>query len=60
MPLNSEGIATCTFPASPAGTYTIEAAYSGDDQFEDSSGSKDHVGGGARSFESTRIQVKLI
>ena len=40
--LNGEGVATCTFPASPAGTYTIQAAYSGDDQFEDSSGSKDH------------------
>jgi hypothetical protein len=42
-PLNSEGIATCSFPASPAGTYTIGAAYSGDDQFEDSSDSKEHV-----------------
>jgi hypothetical protein len=40
--LNGEGVATCTFPASPAGTYTIQAAYSGDDQFEESSASKDH------------------
>ncbi|MFL5447671.1 MAG: Ig-like domain repeat protein [Gemmatimonadales bacterium] len=41
--LNGQGVATCTFPASPAGTYTIQAAYSGDDQFEESSDSKDHV-----------------
>ena len=36
-PLDDEGIATCSFPTTPAGTYRIEAAYSGDDQFEDSS-----------------------
>ncbi len=41
--LDNQGVATCTFPASPVGTYTIEADYSGDDQFQDSSGSKDHV-----------------
>jgi len=43
VPLNGDGVATCTFPASPPGTYRIEAAYSGDDQFEESSGSADHV-----------------
>ena len=43
VPLNGDGVATCTFPASPPGTYRIEAAYSGDDQFEESSGSTDHV-----------------
>ena len=41
--LDNQGVATCTFPASPVGTYTIEADYSGDDQFQDDSGSKDHV-----------------
>jgi len=40
--LNGDGVATCTFPASSPGTYRIEAAYSGDDQFEESSGSADH------------------
>jgi hypothetical protein len=42
VPLNGDGVATCDFPASPPGTYRIEAAYSGDDQFEESSGSADH------------------
>jgi hypothetical protein len=34
--LNAEGIATCEFPLDVVGTQTIEAMYSGDDQFEDS------------------------
>jgi large repetitive protein len=36
-PLNGEGIATCTFPLNVVGAHTIQAAYSGDDQFADSS-----------------------
>ncbi len=42
-PLNSGGVATCTFPLTVADTHSINAVYSGDDQFEDSSDSQDHV-----------------
>ena len=42
-PLNSDGVATCTFPLTVADTHSINAVYSGDDQFEDSSDSQDHV-----------------
>jgi hypothetical protein len=36
VPLSVEGTATCEFPIADAGTYQIQASYSGDDQFEDS------------------------
>jgi hypothetical protein len=42
-PLNSDGVATCTFPLSVVDTHSINAVYSGDGQFQDSSDSKNHV-----------------
>jgi hypothetical protein len=36
IPLSAEGTATCEFAIAAAGTYKIQATYSGDDQFEDS------------------------
>jgi hypothetical protein len=36
-PLDNQGIATCTFALNQVGTQMIQAAYSGDDEFEDSS-----------------------
>jgi hypothetical protein len=41
-PLDSNGVATCTFPLTVVDTHSINAVYSGDDQFEDSSDSQDH------------------
>ncbi|HEX6407398.1 MAG TPA: Ig-like domain repeat protein, partial [Gemmatimonadales bacterium] len=42
-PLGSDGVATCTFRLTVVGTHSINAAYSGDDIYEDSSDSQDHV-----------------
>jgi hypothetical protein len=36
-PINADGVATCDFALSIVGTHTINAAYSGDSQYQDSS-----------------------
>jgi hypothetical protein len=41
-PLDSNGVATCTFPLTVVDTHSINAVYSGDGQFEDSSDSQAH------------------
>jgi hypothetical protein len=40
--INADGVATCDFALSVVDTHSINAVYSGDDQFEDSSDAQDH------------------